>query len=188
MSCLTGKAGRTSTNVLANEHYATPHNSSRSLSRARRDQQCVDEVVATATSSRALSAFLACGTHRSPTIRAKSALAILLCIQRRYHTARDTSASECSTTTTTTTPATARGRGSNGFEGGGGCGISSMAGGGRGVGVSGGGTVSGSGGIIGTREMDRLLSALPRFLQVHTGLRPADERSICSCARLYVRQ
>lgn len=31
-----------------------------------------------------LSAFLSCGNHRNPVVRAKSALAILLCVRQRY--------------------------------------------------------------------------------------------------------
>ncbi|CAM9460501.1 unnamed protein product [Scytosiphon promiscuus] len=46
-------------------------------------RECVEEVVETATEARSLSAFLACGTHRSPAVRAKSALATLLCVRRR---------------------------------------------------------------------------------------------------------
>lgn len=93
--------------------------------------KCVDEVVATATESRALSAFLACGSHRSPAVRAKAALAILLCVRRRCYSYAD--------------------RGDNSR--------SSQKG-------RGGGRAGGGGGSVGAREMDRLLSALPRFLQV----------------------
>lgn len=101
------------------------------------NKKCVDEVVATATESRALSAFLACGNHRSPAVRAKSAMATLLCVRRRCHAA------------STARSGAASSRTSKGERCGGG------GGGGR-------------GGSVGVREMDRLLSALPRFLQVHT--------------------
>eukprot|EP00752_Nemacystus_decipiens_P014589 g12992.t1 len=97
-------------------------------------RECVDEVVATATESRALSAFLACGNHRSPVVRAKAALAILLCVRRRCYSAAVSSP----------------------------CGDSSQRHGGDGCG-SGGGRAGGGG--VGAREMDRLLSALPRLLQ-----------------------
>ncbi|CAM9143750.1 unnamed protein product [Ectocarpus fasciculatus] len=106
-------------------------------------RECVDEVVATATESRALSAFLACGSHRSPAVRAKSALAVLLCVRRRcYHAASGGTA-----------PSPLSGA------------PSSRRAGGRMDKRNGGGGGSGQAGSMGAREMDRLLSALPRFLQ-----------------------
>lgn len=105
--------------------------------------KCVDEVVATATESRALSAFLACGSHRSPAVRAKSALAVLLCVRRRcYHPTSGLAPSPLSGA------------------------ASSRRSGGRIDKRNGGGGGAGHAGSMGAREMDRLLSALPRFLQV----------------------
>lgn len=99
----------------------------------------MDEVVATATETRALSAFLNCGSHRSPAVRAKAALATLLCVRRRCYYAADPAPGG----------ALSRERGETGREKGGG------GGGGR-----------ARGGAVGAREMDRLLAVLPRFLQV----------------------
>ncbi|CAB1120148.1 unnamed protein product [Ectocarpus sp. CCAP 1310/34] len=105
-------------------------------------RECVDEVVATATESRALSAFLTCGSHRSPAVRAKSALAVLLCVRRRY----------CHPTSETA-PLQLSGAASSRRSG---VRIDKRNGGGGGAGHA---------GSMGAREMDRLLSALPRFLQ-----------------------
>ncbi|CAM9098373.1 unnamed protein product [Ectocarpus sp. 4 AP-2014] len=105
-------------------------------------RECADEVVATATESRALSAFLACGSHRSPAVRAKSALAVLLCVRRR-----------CCHPTSGTTPSPLSGATSSRRSS---VRIDKRNGGGGGAGHA---------GSMGAREMDRLLSALPRFLQ-----------------------
>ena len=99
----------------------------------------MDEVVEAATDSRALSAFLGCGNHRNPAVRAKSALATLLCVRRRCAAAA----------TASTSISKESGRRDDGWgEGGGGA------------------RKGGRGGGVGAREMDRLLATLPRFLQV----------------------
>lgn len=123
--------------------------------------KCVEEIVETATGSRSLSAFLACGTHRSPPVRAKSALATLLCVRRRCYPATrnaNSVATPCPTGRAATIASTSV---MSRSKQGGGVGSDRIGGGGGGGGAL-------VGGRLGAREMDRLLSALPRFLQVRS--------------------